>query len=150
MPKKEEVSNSLFSPLAVLQQCGSISCHDYEGSHQCPHVEAESFDPASKSSHSLQSSAYEICHQYGSSIIKKIQSGMFIKIILGLTSKNHQCQIQILPRNSSPTLGSTTYINKSKSHTFQIQMTASLYIRTRWMVKLWNQVPLGVHCNIPI
>ena len=52
---------------------------------------------------------------------------MFIKIILGLTSKNHQCQIQILPQNSSPALSSTTYINKSESHISDSNDSFSLY-----------------------
>ena len=29
--KKKKKSNFLFSPPAALQQCGSISCHDYAG-----------------------------------------------------------------------------------------------------------------------
>lgn len=47
------------SPLAAPQLSFGISCHDYEGSHQCQYVAAESFDLASKSSHFLQSEPWK-------------------------------------------------------------------------------------------
>ena len=71
---EERNSNFLFSPPAALRQCVGISCHDYAGSHQCQRVEAESFDLASKSSHSLQSAAYEKWHQHAALIINKTKT----------------------------------------------------------------------------